>query len=151
MAKRSGTNLGSSTLRGSEHEYLRFVLSPEGATGDFDQDDDQSNTVVNDSNFPQGDRYIWRLQSAPDAAGTKLTATDDAGQPIPDYLRVVKPTFIPTYTVAMIFGLAIGYELRADRCSAAGEVIENIIKVKYTDGAAGEVEKELIQLDLGQA
>jgi hypothetical protein len=151
MATRTGTNKGSSALRGSKHEFLRFVLTPKGAAANFAQDDDKNNTVVADNNFTTADQQIWRLQSAPDHNGTRLTATDDAGKPISTYDRVVKQDFIPSFTIALIFGLAVGYELTCDYCSSTGAVIENIMKIKYTDGAAGEVGKELIQLDLEEA
>ena len=151
MAKRTGTNKGFSALRGSRHEYLRFVLIPKGAAGNFAQVDDENTTVVADSDFTQVDQYIWRLQSAPDPAGTMLTATDDTGKPISGYVRVVKPDFISSYTAGLVFGTAVGYHLTADHCSAAGAVIEKIMNVKYTDGAAGEDAAELVQLDLGQA
>jgi hypothetical protein len=151
MPKKSGTSKGSSALRGSRHEYLRYVLSPKGSTANFSQDDDQSITVVADNDFQRGGQCIWRLQSAPDQGGTRLTATDDAGKLITGYDRVVKPTFIPSYTVGLVFGTAVGYDLKVDYCSATGTVIENIANVKYTEGAAGEHAAELIQLDLEEA
>jgi hypothetical protein len=95
MAKRTGTNKGSSALRGSKREYLRYVLSPKGSAANFSQDDDKSATVVADNDFPPGDHCVWRLQSAPDQAGTRLTATDDAGNFISGYDRVVKPRGSP--------------------------------------------------------
>jgi hypothetical protein len=151
MAKRTGTNKGSSALHGSKREYLRYVLSPKGSAANFSQDDDKNITVVADNDFPQGDHCVWRLQSAPDQAGTRLTAADDAGNSISGYDRVVKQIFIPSYSVGLVFGAAVGYDLNVDYCSATGEVIENITNVKYTDGAAGEHAVELIQLDLEDA
>jgi hypothetical protein len=151
MATRTGTNKGSAALRGSRHEHLRYVLSPKGSAANFSLDDDKHATVVADNDFPQGGQCIWRLQSAPDPAGTRMTATDDAGNALPDYDRVVKRTFIPSYTVGLVFGTAVGYNLKVDHCSATGVVIENIVNIKYTDGAAGEFAAELIQLDLEDA
>jgi hypothetical protein len=126
-------------------------LSPKGSAASFSQVDDKSAVVVEDKDFPRGDRCIWRLQSAPDPAGTRLTATDDGGNRISAYDRVVKATFIPSYTVGLVFGTAVGYDLTVDHCSATGEVIENIAAVKYTDGSAADHAEELIQLDLGDA
>jgi hypothetical protein len=148
MATRTGINKGSSALRGSRHEYLRYVLSPKGSAANFSLDDDKNTTVVADNDFPQGGQCIWRLQSAPDQAATRLTAMDNTGSLISGYDRVVKQTFIPSYTVGLVFGTAIGYDLNVDHCSATGEVIEHIANVKYTNGAAGEYATELIQLDL---
>src|SRR5579872_2832723 len=123
MATRTGTNKGISALVGSKHEFLRFVLSPQGAAANFSHDDDLNGTVVDDSNFPQADHCIWRLQAAPAVGGTKLTATDDTGRPISTYARLVQHDFISSYTAALVFGTAVGYELKADRCSVTGAVI----------------------------
>lgn len=123
-------------------------MRPKGSASSFSQDDDKLTTVVTGNDFPPGDQCIWRLRSALDQAGTRLTATDEDGNPISAYARVVKPNFISSYTIALVFGTAVGYDLNVDHCSATGEVIENIANVKYTDGSAGEHSAELIQLDL---
>jgi len=151
MAKRTGTSKPVAKLRGSRQEYLRYELSPHGSKANFSQEDDQSNTVVSDQQFPGTDQIVWRLQSAAVPGGTRLTAADAQGNPLPPYSRVASQLPIPVYSIGLVFGTANQYTLKVDRCSPADGVIENIANVKYTDGAAGESETETISLDLGEA
>ncbi|HWC99752.1 MAG TPA: hypothetical protein VG456_23490, partial [Candidatus Sulfopaludibacter sp.] len=108
-------------------------------------------TVVNDSAFGEADSCVWRLQATAHVDGTRLTAMDNTGVAITTYSRVVNAAFASTYTVGLVFGTAVGYQLTADRCAADGTVLENIISLKFTGGGAGEHAEEAVILDLGVA
>ena len=151
MATRTGTSKGVARLRGSRQEYLRYELSAHGSQANFSQDDDQPETVVTDQRFPGEDRCIWRLQASADQGGTRITATDGQGNPLPPYSRIATQLPIPVYSIGLVFGTAKRYTLKVDLCSPADGLIENITNVRYTDGAAGESATETLSLDLGEA
>src|SRR5437879_1746184 len=114
MPTRTGTNKGVARLRGSKKEFLHHTLTVQEAAANFSQADDQETTVVTHADFPGQDVCVWRLQSSQDSNGTKLTATDDRGNPISGYSRVATQLPIPVYTVALLFVTAVGYTLKVD-------------------------------------
>ncbi|HEV2992091.1 MAG TPA: hypothetical protein VG759_26885 [Candidatus Angelobacter sp.] len=131
-------------------EYLEYRLGIRGSSANFALADDQPQTALQDTDFPEGgNELVWRLQTAIEGDSVRVTSKDTNGQPKGDYTRLVSLRFLATYAMAMAFVTAVGYRLQIRRFSNDNRELELVFDVEYKMETQGESVRQDIGVQLG--